>query len=155
MTQFFQQTLKFILIACLSLILNLSWTPQLLSQIPFLPTSQTETPPPSAYRWDLNKAYSCGRYWCSDVYIFDAYTESGVLLTPELTLALATNPEQTPLDTKQLVEERARVVERIFNKTIDDITKRQTKLTPESPPPVPEDTGWQFWFPTYSKPAYP
>ncbi len=155
MTQFFKQTLKFILIACLSLIVNLSWVPQLLSQIPFLPPPSKENLTSSANRWDLNKAYSCGRYWCSDVYIFDGNTEVGVLLTPELTLALATNPEQPPFDIKQLVEERAKVVERIFDKTVEDIIQRQTKVPENAPSPLPEDANWRFWLPTAIKPPYP
>ncbi|MGK7932070.1 MAG: mechanosensitive ion channel family protein [Microcystaceae cyanobacterium] len=155
MTQFLKQTLKLIIIAGLSLILNLSWTPQLLSQIPFFPTASAESSTLSTNHWDLNKAYNCGRYWCSDVYIFDGEREASVLLTPELTLAITPNAEQPTLETKQLIEERAKVVERIFNKIIDDISKRQTKLTPDSPSPVPEDADWRFWIPKQTTPPHP
>ncbi|MGK7946869.1 MAG: mechanosensitive ion channel family protein [Microcystaceae cyanobacterium] len=155
MTKLLKHTLKFIIIALFGFTLSISWTPQLLSQIPFLPSSSADTPASSTNRWDLNTAYNCGRYWCSDVYIFDGQTEAGVLLTPELTLAVVNDPERSTFDTKRLVEERSKVVERIFNQILDDVTKRQTRLTPDSPSPVPEDATWRFWLPNPTNLPHP
>lgn len=62
--------------------------PRSLGQLPLFPTPSDRQPTESPH-WDLNKAYTCGKFWCSDVYIYDDYTENGrSILTPELTLTV-------------------------------------------------------------------
>ncbi|AUC60654.1 small conductance mechanosensitive channel [Cyanobacterium sp. HL-69] len=102
---------KYLSIFVLSLIFIVNFTPQALAQFPFfnLPTSSVvdfpETP-----EWDLNKARPCGKYWCSDVYLFG----NSEIMEEQLTLALPRESEKTSAEIAIDVEQRAKFVQNIF-----------------------------------------
>ena len=114
MNKFYKKTTKFIVLAILTLTLTLSLTPQSLGQIPPFTTSSnnhSSTSPP----WDLNKAYHCGKFWCSDIYIYDDFTKiDSSLLSPELTLTVLRDRNQSSLEAAEEVEQRAKLVQRVF-----------------------------------------
>uniref|UniRef100_UPI0018E4ED0F hypothetical protein n=1 Tax=Cyanothece sp. BG0011 TaxID=2082950 RepID=UPI0018E4ED0F len=66
----FKKKLKFIIILGLSFLLTLTSIKPSLGQISLFSPSTNPQPAQTA-PWDLNKAYTCGRFWCSDVYIYD------------------------------------------------------------------------------------
>ena len=148
MKKFLQPTIKFIVIFILTLTLTLICTPKSLGQIPLFTTSnnnqQTESLP-----WDLNKAYTCGKFWCSDVYIYDGHGSTKTLLAPELILAAQKESEQSAQEIAQQVEQRAKLVQRVFERIFEDIVSRKTI------PEVPHIPDWQFWLPTTVKPLHP
>jgi len=102
---------KYLSIFVLSLIFIVNFTPQALAQFPFfnLPTSSVvdfpETP-----EWDLNKARPCGKYWCSDVYLFG----NSEIMEEQLTLALPRESEKTSAEIAIDVEQRAKFVQNIL-----------------------------------------
>lgn len=59
---------KYSLIIILSFIFCVGFSPQALSQIPFMPSFNTNTGLPETPAWDLNRARACGRSLCSDVF---------------------------------------------------------------------------------------
>ncbi len=155
MKKFFNSTTKFIVIAIFSLTLTLSWIPNSFGQIPLFSTpsnnQQTQSLP-----WALNQAYPCGKFWCSDIYIydFDITTKTSVLtpqlsiLTPELTVTALKEPNQSKAEVIEKVEERAELVQRVFQQIFADILIWKT--TPE----VPHIPEWEFWLPTTVKPLH-
>ena len=68
MPQFFKAISKYIVIAIFSLTLTLTLTPQSFGQIPWI-TNSSNNQSNQSLPWALNKAYPCGRFWCSDVYV--------------------------------------------------------------------------------------
>jgi hypothetical protein len=112
--QFSKKLIKWLIIFSMSLTLTLTWIPISLGQIPLFNApadpNPTQTPP-----WDLNQAYACGRFWCSNVYIYDDNRTiqrallriERTLLTPELTLATFKELDQTNIEVAQILEQRA------------------------------------------------
>jgi hypothetical protein len=106
-------------------------------------------PPP----WDLNQAYACGRFWCSNVYIYDDNRRiqrvllriERALLTPELTLATFKELDQTNIEVAQILEQRARLVQQVFNKIVRRITENQPTFD------ISDIPNWKFWIPTSLK----
>lgn len=133
---------RLIIIFILSLTLTLTWTTESFGQISlFSPSNNSpdsKTPP-----WDLNKAYTCGRYWCSDVYIHDdSRNIQTELLTPELTLAVLKDINQSNSEVSQLIEKRSKVIEQVFNRIVQNIILNQ----PNSEEIKIQD--WKFWIPS-------
>ena len=138
---------RFILITILSCILSLSLSQASLGQFPFPSNSSTEIIP-QLPRWDPTKAKRCVQFWCSEVNVYGNNKISG-----ELTLgALIFNPEKpenSPQKTAFDLEQRAKLVQVIF----EDIVRNIVKVNSE--PQVSEQKDWQFWlFPT-EKPLHP
>ncbi len=156
MKKFFNPTTKFIVLAILSLTLTLSWIPNSFGQIPgfTLPSNNQQT---QSLPWALNQAYPCGKFWCSDIYIydFDITTKTSVLtpqlsiLTPELTVTALKEPNQSKAEVGEKVEQRAELVQRVFQQIFEAILIGKT--TPE----VPHIPEWQFWLPTTVKALHP
>ncbi len=157
MKKFFNPTTKFIVLAILSLTLTLSWIPNSFGQIPgvSIPIKNRQT---QSLPWALNQAYPCGKFWCSDIYIydFDITTKTSVhtphylsRLTPELTVTALQEPNQSKAEVGEKVEQRAELVQRVFQQIFADIVSWKT--IPEVPP-IPE---WQFWLPITVKPLHP
>ncbi len=138
---------RFILIALLSFTLTLTWTSASLGQFPFFSPSSAEGIPQSP-RWDPNKAKQCGKFWCSEVNVFGNNKIKG-----ELTLgAFIRNPdkpEKSPQETAFDLEQRAKLVQEIFEEMFRDIVK----ANPE--PQVSEQKDWQFWLFTTENPLHP
>ena len=65
---------------------------------------------PETPEWDLNKARPCGKYWCSDVYLFG----NSEIMEEQLTLALPRESEKTSAEIAIDVEQRAKFVQNIF-----------------------------------------
>ncbi|MGK7954321.1 MAG: mechanosensitive ion channel family protein [Crocosphaera sp.] len=136
---------RLIIIFILSLTLTLTWTTESFGQLSlFSPSNNSpdsKTPP-----WDLNKAYTCGRYWCSDVYIHDdSRNIQTELLTPELTLAVLKDINQSNSEVSQLIEKRSKVIEQVFNRIVQNIIRNQLNS---------EEIGiqdWKFWIPSSVK----
>ncbi len=133
---------RLIIIFILSLTLTLTWTTESFGQISlFSPSNNSpdsKTPP-----WDLNKAYTCGRYWCSDVYIHDdSRNIHAELLTPELILAILKDIDQSNPEVTQLIEKRAKVIEQVFNRIVQNIIRNQPNSEKI------EITDWKFWIPS-------
>ncbi len=70
MTKFFQSTIKYAIITIFSLTLTLTFSPKSYGQIPLF-INQTNNRQNESLPWDLNKAYPCGKFWCSNIYIYD------------------------------------------------------------------------------------
>ncbi|ACB51734.1 hypothetical protein cce_2385 [Crocosphaera subtropica ATCC 51142] len=141
----FKKKLKFIIILCFSFLLTLTFMKPSLGQISlFSPSTNpqgTQTAP-----WDLNKAYTCGRFWCSDVYIYDDSKQvRKTLLIPELTLAALQRIDQNNLETIQALEQRAKLVQQSFDKIVNRIISSQKKSAATNI----DDIG--FWIPTSVK----
>ncbi|MDJ0844072.1 mechanosensitive ion channel family protein [Crocosphaera sp.] len=144
--------IKWLTIFSLSLTLTLTWIPISLGQIPlFTPPADpnpTQTPP-----WDLNQAYACGRFWCSNVYIYDDNRRiqrallriERALLSPELTLATFKELDQTNTEVAQILEQRARLVQQVFNKIVRRIIESRRTFDISYIP------NWKFWIPTSLK----
>ena len=149
MNKFYKRTTKFIVLAILTLTLILSWTPKSVGQIPLF-TTPTNNQPTQSPPWDLNKAYTCGKFWCSNVYIYDEPSKIETsLLTPELTLTVLRDRDQSSLEAAEEVEQRAKLVQRVFERIFERITRtlRTSKVSD-----IPD---WQFWLPTTVKPLHP
>ncbi|MDJ0659148.1 MAG: mechanosensitive ion channel family protein [Crocosphaera sp.] len=136
---------RLIIIFILSLTLTLTWTTESFGQLSlFSPSNNSpdsKTPP-----WDLNKAYTCGRYWCSDVYIHDdSRNIQTELLTPELTLAILKDINQSNSEVSQLIEKRSKVIEQVFNRIVKNIIRNQPNSEKI------EVTDWKFWIPSAVK----
>ena len=149
MPKFFQATIKYIVIAILSLTLTLTFTTKSFGQIPLFTNSsnnQDNQSPP----WDLNKAYPCGKFWCSDIYIYDFKSKiKNAILTPELTVTALKESNQSEAEVAQKVEQRAELVQRIFQQIFENIVSWKTI------PEAPYISEWQFWLPTTVKPLHP
>lgn len=150
-----KRTLKLTILFFLGFILVLWEKSPVFAQIPFISSPSAVNPTISSASWDLNQAYPCGRYWCSDVYIYDGNTEDYNLLTPEFTLTAAKGPEQSITDAKQVVEQRARVVQRVFQKIVNDIAQKESKKLKKSKSITSDSENWLFWLPSTKKPPYP
>ncbi|MEA5512174.1 mechanosensitive ion channel family protein [Crocosphaera sp. UHCC 0190] len=141
----FKQIKNFIIIVVCSLTLALTWTPSTVGQIPIF-TTPTDNQTTSTTPWDLNQAYACGRFWCSDVYIYDDSRRiQTTLLTPELTLAALKELNQSNIEVTQALEQRAKLVQQVFDKIFQNIITNQTNFE------VPHIADWQFWLPTSVK----
>ena len=146
----FKKKLKLIFIAIFTLNLTLTWTPSSLAQLDLF-TTPTSDQPAQSLPWDLNKAYTCGKFWCSDVYIYsgDPNIRPGLgkkaVLTPELTLTAFKDIDSSRDEIRQKVEQRAKLVTQIFKQIFYQIVSSQT--TSEVPPIA----DWQFWLPPGTK----
>ncbi|MEL4896522.1 mechanosensitive ion channel family protein [Crocosphaera sp. Alani8] len=150
--QFFKKLIKWFTIFSLSFTLTLTWIPVSLGQIPLFTAppdpNPTQTPP-----WDLNQAYACGRFWCSNVYIYDDDRRiqrallriERALLTPELTLATFKELDQTNTEVAQILEQRSRLVQQVFNKIVRRVVENQSTFDTSYIP------NWKFWIPTSLK----
>ncbi len=151
MPTFFQATIKYLVIAILSLILALTFTTKSFGQIPLFispSNNQYNQSPP----WDLNKAYLCGKFWCSDVYIYDfdpKIKNQKAILTPELTVTALKQSHQSKVEVAQEVEQRAELVQRVFQQIFEAIVSWKTI------PEVPYISEWRFWLPKTVKPLHP
>ncbi len=138
---------RFILIALLSFTLTLTWTPPSLGQFPFFSPSSAQGIPQSP-QWDPNKARQCGKFWCSEVNVYGNNKIKG-----ELTLgAFISNPdkpEKSPQATAFDLEQRAKLVQNIFEEMFRDLVR----ANPE--PQVSEQKDWQFWLFTTENPLHP
>ncbi len=134
---------RFILITLLSCTLTLTWTPASLGQFPFLNPSSDQGIPQSP-RWDPNKARQCGKFWCSEVNVYGNNKIKG-----ELTLgAFIRNPdkpEKSPQETAFDLEQRAKLVQNIFEAIFRDLVK----ANPE--PQVSEQKDWQWEHPKVAR----
>ena len=149
MKKFGKQTIKFIVIAIGTLTFTLTWIPNTLGQISLFTTS-TNHQSSQSMPWDLNKGYTCGKFWCSDVYIYDDSTKiDASLLSPELTLTVLKDLNQSSIEAAQEVEQRAKLVQRVFERILQDIVRDQ------STPTVSNIADLQFWLPTTVKPLHP
>jgi small conductance mechanosensitive channel len=119
MPKFFQATIKYIVIAILSLTLTLTFTTKSFGQIPLLTSlsnNQYNQSPP----WDLNKAYPCGKFWCSDVYIYDFDSKiKNAILIPELRITELKESNQSEVEVAEKVEQRAELVQRVFRQIFE------------------------------------
>ncbi|ACB53933.1 hypothetical protein cce_4585 [Crocosphaera subtropica ATCC 51142] len=132
---------RLIIIFIVSLTLTLTWTTQSFGQISLFSQPSNETNSQTG-PWDLNQAYTCGKFWCSDVYIHDDIRDSkNILLTPELTLATLKKLNQSSTEATQLLEKRAKVIEQTFNRIVNNIII--TKIS--SKPPIIKPL--KFWKP--------
>ncbi|MGK7878688.1 MAG: mechanosensitive ion channel family protein [Crocosphaera sp.] len=150
--RFSKKLIKWLTIFSLSLTLTLTWTPISLGQFPLLnapaDANPAQTPP-----WDLNQAYACGRFWCSNVYIYDddrriqraLLNIERALLTPELTLASFKELDQTNAEVAQILEQRSRLVQQVFNKIIRRVAENQSNVD------LSDISDWKFWVPTSLK----
>lgn len=150
-TSGFMQAIKFTAIAILTLALTVVWPSKGLGQIPLFPTSNSDSPE-QALPWDLNNAYACGKFWCSNIYLYDDYTQvdASSLLEPELILSASKRSSQTDIEVAQEVQERAKLVQRITNKIVRDVTRKVTKLAD-----IPYQSSWRYWLPTTIKGVHP
>ncbi len=127
--------------------MTLIWLPASLGQFPFPNPSSTEAIP-QLPRWDPNKAKQCGQFWCSEVNVY-----GNNKLTGELTLgALIFNPdkpENSPQQTAFELEQRAKLIQAIF----ENIFRNIVKANPE--PQVSEPKDWRFWLLTTENPLHP
>ena len=151
MRKFFQSTIKYAIITIFSLTLTLTFSPKSYGQIPlfFSPTDNQQN---ESLPWDLNKAYPCGQFWCSGVYIYDFDPEvenQRAILTPELTVTALKEPNQPDREVAKIVEQRGELVQRVFQHIFQDIVKGKT-IT--EVPYIPE---WRFWLPRTIKPLHP
>ncbi len=147
------ELLKFLVVSCLTLTLSLNWTPKSLAQLPFftIPSNNqlTQSPP-----WDLSKAYTCGRFLCSNVYL-DYFQGEKFLKISEPDLILTTLRDSSPsqIESKikagQKVEYRTNLVERIFLKITQDILNWKTISE------VSYNYNWPFWLPKTVKLLHP
>ena len=149
MNKFYRQVIRFIVITLLTLTLALIWSPNSWGQISLF-TTQNNNQPTESPPWDLNKAYVCGQFWCSNVYIYDDSTHIETsLLNPELILTASKNLDESNFEVAQKVEKRAKQVQRIFEEIFENIVDWNTLSE------VPYIEDWQFWFPTTVKPLHP
>lgn len=138
--------IKYLTILTLTLVLVVKFTPQARAQLPFfnLPTSSVvdfpETP-----NWDLNKAETCGKYWCSNVYFFG----NADIMEEELTLALARETEKSSAEIAIDVEQRAKFVQNIFEGIFQNITQSDSFEF------ITERKPLKFWQLTKQKPRHP
>lgn len=150
MKKILKQTIKFIIITILTLTLTLTWVPKSLGQIPLFNTPKSDQPAQSP-PWDPNKAYTCGKFWCSNVYIYSGETNirpaltKRATLTPELTLSALKELDQSSVEIIQKVEERAKLVTQVFEQIFYQIVNSHTISE------VPFIADWQFWLPPATK----
>ncbi len=125
MNKTFKQTIKFIIISILSLTLNLSFSPKTLGQIPLFMPSNSQSPQQLTSKpWDLNRAFRCGRFWCSNVHFIDGDPKQG--LRGDLVLAAPQDINTPNVEIVQPLEQRSELVLRVFKQIINSIINRQT-----------------------------
>ncbi|MEM8829158.1 MAG: mechanosensitive ion channel family protein [Cyanobacteria bacterium P01_G01_bin.19] len=132
--------------------MTLTLTPPSFGQIPWTnnsTNSQSNQSPP----WALNKAYPCGKFWCSDIYIYDFYDFDlkikNALPTPELTVTEFKKSNQSEVEVAEEVEQRAELVQRVFQQIFRNIISWKTTSEASY---IPE---WRFWLPTTVKSLHP
>ena len=77
--KFLKKLIQWLTIFSLSFTLTVIWIPISLGQIPlFINSSSTQSS--SRLPWDRHQAYACGRFWCSNVYIYDGNTEALLII---------------------------------------------------------------------------
>lgn len=143
------------LITLLSFLLCVGFSPQGLAQIPFLPNLNTvENTLPETPAWDLNKARTCGRAFCSDVYFYGNrnirinnpifhYISKDII-----TVAVARTIGVTLQETAFEVEQRARVIQINFRQIFDSMeTSSYLGQQPKQ--------KLRFWMLSKSKPLHP
>ena len=148
MNKSFKRTIKFIIISILSFNLSLTLSPKTLGQIPlFMPGSDSQNPQLTSNPWDLNQAFRCGRFWCSEVNFIDGDVKQG--LTGDLILAAPQEINRSNVEIVQQLEQRSQLVVRIFKQIINSIINQQTESE------VPYRPDWEFWLPTTEKTLHP
>lgn len=148
MNKYQKKITNFIVITIFTLILSITWIPKSLGQISLFSTPNNNQQSPSP-PWDLNKAYVCGKFWCSNVHIYDGKASTTTLLAPELTLAIFKNSNQSREEVVQEIEQRAKLVERVFGQILRRI------INNTSIPRVPYISDWKFWLVTNEKDLHP
>ncbi|MDJ0507773.1 MAG: mechanosensitive ion channel family protein [Crocosphaera sp.] len=141
----FKHVIKLIIIFALTLSFILTLPTRSVGQIPLF-TAPTKNPMTKTPPWDLNQAYTCGRFWCSNVHIYDDTANlRKTLLTPELTVAALKKLNQ-PLEVAQELEQRAKLIQGVFNNIILNIIEQET---------IEEDDyledNLKFWLPRHLK----
>ncbi|NET17792.1 MAG: mechanosensitive ion channel family protein, partial [Okeania sp. SIO1H6] len=123
-------------------------SPKTLGQIPlFMPGSDSQNPQLTSNPWDLNQAFRCGRFWCSEVNFIDGDVKQG--LTGDLILAAPQEINRSNVEIVQQLEQRSQLVVRIFKQIINSIINQQTESE------VPYRPDWEFWLPTTEKTLHP
>jgi small conductance mechanosensitive channel len=156
----FKKVSYFILITILSFTLTLTIVPAGFGQIPFSISSSSEEIP-RLPQWDPNRARQCGKFWCSDIFL---YGNKRLLALDQLELTLATlipnpekleefrgkftlgayirnpeKPEQSPQETAFNLEQRVKLVQDVFKDIFFDIIKAKPQ------PQISEEKDWNFW----------
>ncbi|EAZ91046.1 mechanosensitive ion channel family protein [Crocosphaera chwakensis] len=141
----FTKKFKYIIILCLSSLLTLTSVKPSFGQISLFSPS-TNSQPAQTAPWDLNKAYICGRFWCSDVYIHDDSKQvRKAILIPELTLATLQTIDQNNFEAIHALEQRAKLVQQSFKKIVNRIISSQKNSA------ATDINDIQFWIPTSVK----
>ncbi|TVQ42453.1 MAG: mechanosensitive ion channel family protein [Gloeocapsa sp. DLM2.Bin57] len=95
--------------------------------------------------WSLNRSFVCGRFWCSNIYIYNVNNFS-----PELTLAVPFTRDESTLQAQLEVESRSQLVQKTFSQVLSNLLQSQSRrdlIIPES--------NWRFWLPNFPKPEHP
>ena len=117
------------------------------AQIPFV-TQLEKTDDnsfPETPAWDLNKAYACGKYWCSDIYFYGNKLFDRDSITVALPRSLDKKSQEIALD----IEQRAKFIQNIFQQIFTQI-ERSGKLQKDY-----QKYNWRFWLLEKDKPTHP
>ncbi len=85
----------------------------------YISNPQLENSLPETPAWDLNKAKSCGKYWCSSVNL----SGNKLFYQNTITVALPRNLDKSPQETIIDVEQRAKFVQNIFQDILESNKK--------------------------------
>ncbi|WP_324282029.1 mechanosensitive ion channel family protein [Cyanobacterium aponinum UTEX 3221] len=146
---------KYSLVIILSFIFCVGFSPQALSQIPFVPSfNTTNTMLPETPAWDLNRARACGRSLCSDVFFYgnrNLRINTRLLSAFRKDMLIVASPRSIDRPIQEVafeVEQRARSIQNIFRQIFESMADSgeigklpQQKL--------------QFWLSTKRKPLHP
>lgn len=138
---------RYIILALLTFFVVFAWETPLLGQIPFSLLASPSPSQSSSSPWNLNQAFPCGKFWCSNVYLLKSDTRLKTalakrsILTPELIVTATGEKSEPPQNIAQQAEQRAQLVQRTFAQTLKQVLDSQTLST------VPFHTNLAFWLP--------
>jgi small conductance mechanosensitive channel len=135
---------KYLLTTLLSITFILTFTPHLSAQIAFF-SSPENNDLPTTPSWDLNKAYPCGKYWCSNVFLFG----NSQFFQEELTLALPRQADKTTQEVAIDLEQRAKFVQNIYQGILNNIVESPNFTLSSTSHPL------SFWLINHNKPLHP
>ncbi len=138
---------RYFIVLLMTFIMTISWGYSSSAQLTlnsYISNPQLENSLPETPAWDLNKAKSCGKYWCSSVNL----SGNKLFYQNTITVALPRNLDKSPQETIIDVEQRAKFVQNIFQDILDNIKKSNELGNIEV-------KNWRFWLLDDKKSTHP
>ncbi len=137
--------IRWLFLVSLSFILTFYHPTIAVAQFPFLLPSTTNSDDSQTVLWNLNRAHPCGKFWCSEIYLYKDQNVS----EPDLILGIARNQDQSFEEAESQIKERSKLVRRTIDEIAENIVEWNTI------PAAAEQPIGLFWLNSNSKPLHP